>query len=313
MADLFNAFKSALAQAGPGLVAQMQGKDQAAQEMYKAGITQEQMRQTQRQRDFSNDMKMQEMAFKIQQAKDSQALRKSQEARRQQMHDIEVNAMLQGRPTNVKLQQVSDTFNADTGNPTMFDPTRRENAIIDAITGDPVKKVVSGVQGRFEAREGRALSKDLAKEWQRQTPVKTVLNSLDAMEEILDRGEKLVADNEPIFGAKIGFTGKVRNALQSGQRISGLFEMDDIDREFENFNSLATQVLAQQVRSFTGAQATDAERQAAHARAAAVKAARAKKKNVRRALAAAAVHNAANSFRNKHHAKVQSMMTSLVS
>eukprot|EP00942_MAST-04A_sp_MAST-4A-sp1_P011768 g11768.t1 len=45
--------------------------------------------------------------------------------------------------------------------------------------------------------------------------------------------------------------------------------------------------------------ATDADRQAAHARAAAVKAARAKKKNVRRALAAAAVNNAANSFRNK--------------
>ena len=261
MADLFEAFKSALTQAGPGLVAQMQGKDAIAQQMYKAGANQAELQRRQKDRQFSNELKMRDMALTIQKAKDSAALRESRENRDQQLFELKMQAAREGRMDDTKMQQVRDTYNAATGNPVSFDPSRRENSLIDAVTGQPVDKVFTGVQGRFEAREGRAVAKDVAKEMERQTPVKTVLNSLDVLEEVLQRGEAAVENNEPIFGTKMGFTGKARNFLQSIQRQSGLFDTDEVDQNFEQFSSYSTQVLAQQVRSFTGAQATDAERE----------------------------------------------------
>lgn len=261
MADLFEAFKSALTQAGPGLVAQMQGKDQLAMQMYKAGANQAQLQRRDKDRQFSNELKMRDMALTIQQAKDSMALRQSREERDQQLFELKMQAAREGRIDDTKLQQIRDTYNAATGNPVSFDPSRRNQSIIDSITGEPVKKVFTGVQGRFDAKEGRAISKDIAKEMERQTPVKTVLNTLGVLDEILERGVRAVENNEPIFGTKMGFTGKARNVLQTIQRQSGLFDTDEVDENFEQFSSFSTQVLAQQVRSFTGAQATDAERE----------------------------------------------------
>ena len=89
-----------------------------------------------------------------------------------------MQAAREGRIDDTKMQQIRDTYNAATGNPVSFDPSRRNQSIIDSITGEPVKKVFTGVQGRFEAKEGRAISKDIAKEMERQTPVKTVLNCM---------------------------------------------------------------------------------------------------------------------------------------
>lgn len=261
MADLFEAFKSALSQAGPGLVAQMQGKDQLAMQMYKAGANQAQLQRREKDRQFSNELKMRDMALTIQKAKDSAAINRSKNERDQQLFELKMQAAREGRVDDTKMQQVRDTYNAETNNPVSFDPSRRDNSLIDSITGQPVKKVYTGVQGRFEAKESRAISKDIAKEMERQTPVKTVLNSLDVLEEILQRGEAAVESTEPILGTKLGFTGKARNALQVLQRQSGMFDTDEVDENFEQFSSFSTQVLAQQVRSFTGAQATDAERE----------------------------------------------------
>jgi hypothetical protein len=261
MADLFKAFKSALSQAGPGLVAQMQGKDQLAMQLYKQGATTDQINKDNRQRQFSNDMKMQDMALKIQQAKDSMALRQSRDYRDQQLFELKMQAAREGRADDTKMQQLRDTYSSKTNNPVSFDPSRRDNAIIDMITGETVDKVYTGVQNRFDIKDARSVGKNVAKEMERQAPVKAVLNSLDVIEELLDRGVAAVDKTEPVFGARIGFTGKVRNGLQTVQRTSGMFEQSEVDILFERFDSHATRILANQVRSFTGAQATDNERQ----------------------------------------------------
>jgi len=261
MADLFNAFKSALAQAGPGLVAQMQGKDELAMRLYKAGATQAELQKREKDKQFDNNMRMREMALKLQQAKDSSVLKADKARKEDILFNLKLKNAMEGKGDPVKLQQVRDTYNADTNNPVNFDPTKRDNSLVDSITGQPVKKVYTGVQNRFDTKDARAVEKDLAKEAIRQQPVKTVLNSLDAAEKLLEKGEGLVNAGEGLFGIKMGFTGAARNKLQSVLRASDMFDVDKIDMAFEQFNGLTTQVIAQQVRSFTGAQATDAERQ----------------------------------------------------
>lgn len=261
MADLFNAFKSALAQAGPGLVAQMQGKDEIATQMYRAGASQAELVKRQKDRQFDNNMRAREMSLKLQQAKESSVL-KAEKARKEDiLFNLKLKNAMEGKGDPVKLQQVRDTYNAETNNPVNFDPTKRDNSLVDSITGQPVKKVYTGVQNRFNIKDSRSVEKDLAKEAIRQQPVKTVLNSLDAAEKLLEKGENLVNSSEGLFGIKMGFTGSARNKLQSVLRSSDMFDVDQIDATFEQFNGLTTQVIAQQVRSFTGAQATDAERQ----------------------------------------------------
>ena len=177
MANLFEAFKAAMAQAGPGLVYQMQGKDELAQKYFEAGANQAELDKRRKDRQFSNDMRMQEMALKIQQAKDSNIVRKRKEERDEAMFQLKMKRMQEGQPDNLKMQQIKDTFNAETGNLTMFDPSRPSNNILDAVTGKPVKKVYTGVQNRFDVKDARAVGKELAKETVRQAPTKTVLNS----------------------------------------------------------------------------------------------------------------------------------------
>lgn len=262
MADLFKSFKAALSQAGPGLVAQMQGKDQMAAQLYKQGANQAAQQKLAKDKQYSNEMKMQDMALKLQKAKDSRILKQKKESRDEQMFQIKLKHAQEGTsPDAVKIQQIRDTYNAATNNPTGFDPTKKGNSIIDLITGETVDRVYTGVQNRANQRNTRGLNKDLAKEMERNIPVKTVLNSLDILDELLEKGTQTVSDSEGLFGMKIGFTGSIRNGLQTMQRKTGVVEMTEVDNLFEQFNSYATQVLANQVKSFTGAQATDAERE----------------------------------------------------
>ena len=262
MADLFNSFKQALAQAGPGLVAQMQGKDEVAQAFYKAGRSQASVEQERKQRQFDSKLRMGEAQLKIQQAKDSAVLRQQRREYEQNMLKLKQQQALRGEPDTTKLQQMKDTYNADTNNPVAFDPSKRDKAIVDMVTGKPAEKVYTGVQNRFEAKRSDSLNKELRKEWERQTPVKAVLNSLDVAEQILDKGVELVEQSDSIFEwSKMGFTGRARSSLHDVQSQSSFFEFDEVDRLFDNYRGNTTQVIANQVRSFTGAQATDAERE----------------------------------------------------
>lgn len=262
MSDLFNSFKQALAQAGPGLVAQMQGKDEVAQAFYKAGMSQAAQQRQEKQRQFDSKLKMNEAQLKIQQAKDSAILRQQRRDYENNMFRLKQQQALEGKPDTTKLQQMKDTYNADTNNPVAFDPSKRDNAIVDMVTGKPAAKVYTGVQNRFDAKRSDSLDKELRKEWERQTPVKAVLNALDVTEQILEKGDALVQESDSIFEfTKMGFTGKARAMLHDVQSQSSFFEFDEIDRLYDNFRGNTTQVIANQVRSFTGAQATDAERE----------------------------------------------------
>ena len=262
MADLMKAFKTALLQAGPGLVAQIQGNNQAAQAFYNTANNRAVAEKAARDQQFSQGMKLRQMALNIERAKDSQTLREHRMDRDRELLRLKQIQALRGKPDDTKLQQLRDTYSAKTNNPTAFDPSRRDNAIIDMITGEPVKEVYTGVQNRFNTKRGDTLTKELNKEWERQSPVKAVLNALDVADDILTQGIKAVAKSDSWFEAtKMDFTGWARDRAHKFTSKSSFFEMDEVDQLFDNFSGNTTQIIANQVKSFTGAQATDAERQ----------------------------------------------------
>lgn len=261
MSDLMKAFKTALLQAGPGLVAQIQGDNQSAQAFYKAADNRAAAQKKAMDEQFSQGMKLRQMALNIQEAKDSQVLREHRMERDAELIRLKKIKAMQGKPDDTKLQQLRDTFSTKTNNPTAFDPTRRDNAIIDMITGEPVEEVYTGVQNRFNKKRGDTLTKELNKEWERQSPVKSVLNALDVADDILTKGVDAVSKSESLFEAtKMGFTGWAREKSHAFRSKSSFFEMDAVDQLFDNFRGNTTQIIANQVKSFTGAQATDAER-----------------------------------------------------
>jgi len=262
MADLMNAFKTALLQAGPGLVAQIQGDNESAQAFYKSAANQVIQRKAEQDKQFSQHMKLKEMALNIEKAKDSEVMREHTREKDRALMQLKYMQAAEGKPDDTKLQQLRDTYNAETNNPTAFDPSRRDNAIVDMITGEPVKQVYTGVQNRFNLKRGDTLTKELNKEWERQSPVKSVLNALDVTEDILSKGVEAVSKSNSLFeSTKMGFTGWARAKTHAFRSKSSFFEMDEVDRLFDNFSGNATQIIANQVRSFTGAQATDAERE----------------------------------------------------
>lgn len=261
MSDLLKSFKGALAMGGAGIIAQMQGKEQLAIQLFNQGYKGQKAIEDLKATTFNNDMKLMKMRNEIRASRERASVDKAREQRMREEFEIRKHQLENGIPVQrVNFQQMRDTYNEDTGNPVSFDPTKKKDAIVDMVTGEPVKKVYTGVQNRFETKDARAVEKDLAKEKVRQQPVEEVLSSLELAEEYLDQGQKKVEEKDSFFGIKMGFTGGLRSGYQEIANKSSLVPKDDIDRLYENFKGQVTNVIANRIKAASGAQVSDRER-----------------------------------------------------